>query len=614
MIFANDRRVATVMSYYGRLIPYVLRHRMGLLCILMLTAGTSVAAVLHPWPLKLLIDFALGDAELPESVRSGIQTLGLQTTASTLVVLVGAAALAVAVLALALDVTLTWVWSFVGQRMVYDLAADVFGRLQRLSLRFHGHRTVGDSLSRLTGDTYCLYGVTSELLVAPAQHLLTLVLIGVVAWSRDPGLTLLALAVAPVMAVSARFFGPRMKRRTKRSREAQSRLMSFVHQTLTAMPAVQAFGTESRNRHRYQDLADQSVATTMHGKVTSGSYGMVNALITASGTAVVMFVAGQRVLAGKLTVGDLMLFLPYLRMMQGSIKGLLGIYGKLKSVEAKIDRVMEVLDADDEVPEAPDAKALPARPLGQGAHVVIEAVTFGYEPDRPVLQDVTIEARPGQTIALVGPTGAGKTTVASLIPRFFDPWQGRVLFDGHDVRQLRLANLRQQIALVLQDPFLLPLSVAQNIAYGRPDAAEQEIINAAQAANADEFIEQLPDGYDTVIAERGATLSGGQKQRLAIARALLVDAPVLILDEPTSALDAQTESLLLQALERLMVGRTTFIIAHRLSTIRPADQIVVLDAGRVIENGTHQQLMDAKGHYHQMHRLQLSRTPMELKV
>jgi ATP-binding cassette subfamily B protein len=247
---------------------------------------------------------------------------------------------------------------------------------------------------------------------------------------------------------------------------------------------------------------------------------------------------------------------------------------------------------------------LPACAAGECGSVRFEGVTFGYEAGRAVLSDITLEARPGETIALVGATGSGKSTLVSLIPRFFDPWRGRVLIEGRDARDVQLASLRSRVALVLQEPFLLPLTVAQNIAYGRPQAGRAEIVEAARAANAEEFIEGLPQGYETVLGERGATLSGGQRQRLAIARALLKDAPILILDEPTSALDAHTESLLLEALERLMVGRTTFIIAHRLSTIRGAHRIAVLEAGRLVEFGTHRQLVGADGPFSRYHRLQ----------
>jgi ATP-binding cassette subfamily B protein/subfamily B ATP-binding cassette protein MsbA len=275
-------------------------------------------------------------------------------------------------------------------------------------------------------------------------------------------------------------------------------------------------------------------------------------------------------------------------------------------------RVLEVLDAKEEVRDAPGAKPLPQS--AKRGYVSLEGVTFGYKPGDPVLKDISLQAQPGEIIALVGATGVGKSTLVSLIPRFFDPWQGRVLFDQVDIRDVQLESLRSQIALVLQEPFLLPLTIAENIAYGRFDASREAIVAAASAANADSFIQRLPDGYDTVIGERGGGLSGGEKQRIAIARALLKDAPVLILDEPTSALDAQTEFLLLEALERLMAGRTTFIIAHRLSTIQRANRIVVLEQGKVVETGTHEELLAGNGYYKHLYKFHFNSTKIGVET
>jgi ATP-binding cassette subfamily B protein/subfamily B ATP-binding cassette protein MsbA len=562
--------------------------------------------------MKILVDYALGQAAIPPLVRSLSENLNLSLTPSLLVVVAAVSSLGLYILNATLDTSLNWAWSAIGQGMVYELAEKLFYRLQRLSLLFHSQRTVGDSLSRLTGDVYCGYTLFSAALISPGQHLLTLFTIGIVAWNLNPLLTLLTLAVAPIMGGSALVFGSHIKRRTRLNREAQSRLTSFVHQTLTAIPMVQAFARESYNTRQLKHMAVEAVAIAQRETLLKNTYGLANGAVTTVGNAIVLYVGGQQVLLGVMTVGSLLVFLAYLQSIQVAFKGLFSIYGTLQSVEANIDRVLEILDAKEGVRDAPGAKPLPARASGTRGQICLEGVTFGYEPDRPVLQNITLAARAGETIALVGATGAGKSTLVSLIPRFFDPWEGRVLFDGVDLRSVQLKSLRSQIALVLQEPFLLPLTVAQNIAYGKPGASQEEIVAAAKAAKADDFIQQLPQGYDTVLSERGAILSGGQKQRVAIARALLKDAPVLILDEPTSALDAQTETLLLEALDRLMQGRTVFIIAHRLSTILRANRIVVLEQGKIVEMGTHQELLAAAGLYKRLHSLQFPEPQQEV--
>jgi ATP-binding cassette subfamily B protein/subfamily B ATP-binding cassette protein MsbA len=322
------------------------------------------------------------------------------------------------------------------------------------------------------------------------------------------------------------------------------------------------------------------------------------------GTALMLVIGGLKVTEGDLTVGTLLIFLTYLASLYGPVETLAELGSSFANASARARRVFELLDSAEVIPEGSASLVMRSERAGGVGDVRFEAVTAGYERGRPVLEEVTFVARSGETVALVGPTGSGKSTLVSLLPRFLDPWQGRVTIGGQDVRELSLSSLRSHIGLVLQEAFLLPISVAANIAYGRPKASRADVIAAAEAANADEFIRQLPEGYDTVLGERGATLSGGQSQRVAIARALLKDAPILILDEPTSALDANTEASLLVALERLMRGRTTFIIAHRLSTIRHADNIIVLDRGRVIETGTHENLSHSGGHYQRVCSLQ----------
>jgi len=586
------------MSRYGRLFRYVFRYWPGLLCIVGLTVAMSAVAALQPWPLKLLVDHALGDAAVSDSLRSALAGMSLSPTPTVLVVLSALASVALFALNSGLNIGVTWAWATAGQRMVYDLAADLFLHLQRLSLLFHSQRSVGDSLSRLTGDTYCVYALTEGTIVAPLQQVLTLVAITAIAWQLDAQLTLLALSVAPVMAASSLIFGRQLKRRSRLKREAKARLVAVVHQALTAVPMVQAFAAERQNTQRFEQAAAEAVRVNQRGALALSGFNLVNGLTTTVGTAIVLYAGGQRVLSGAMSVGTLLVFLVYLRSMHGATKGLLSIYGKLKTVEASIDRVLEVLETQEEVRDAPDARPLPVPRAAPRGHVRLDGIRFGYEPGRPVLHRVNLEAKPGETLALVGPTGAGKSTLVSLIPRFFDPWEGRVLVDGHDAREVLISSLRANVSIVLQEPFLLPLTIAENIAFGRPEATRREVVAAAEAANADEFIRRMSEGYETVIGERGATLSGGERQRLSIARALLKDTPILILDEPTSALDAQTEWLLMEAVKKLMRGRTTFIIAHRMSTIRRADRIVMLENGQIVEEGTHGELVALNGRYH----------------
>jgi ATP-binding cassette subfamily B protein/subfamily B ATP-binding cassette protein MsbA len=585
---------------YRLLLAYALAGRKGWGLIVFVMLLSSGVALLQPWPMQVVMDYVLGEQPLPEWLaRFANHVPGAASPRALLAWSVLAGLLIFAANAAA-DVVLTRAWIQVGQRMVYRLAGDLFGHIQRRSLLFHSRNPVGDSMSRITGDSWAAYKVVDTLLLTHSYALVLAAGTVIVMARLDLRLTLLALAVAPVMAGSSFLVGRQIRLAARARREIEARLQSHLQQTLSGIPVVQGFAQEQREQQRFEELTTAALAAQRRGLLVSSLNGLASGLAATLGTGAVLWLGAHDVLQGRLSLGGLLVFLAYLIALQEHVKSFLAVYTTLQEVGPSADRVLEMLRAELEVADRPGARPLPAV---QG-HVRLEAVSFGYEPGQPVLCNVTLEVLPGQTVAVVGATGAGKTTLVSLVPRFFDPWEGCVLIDGHDVRDVQLKSLREQVGLVLQEPFLFPFTIAENITYGRPGATRQQIEDAARAANLHDFVRQLPQGYDTVIGERGATLSGGERQRLSIARALLKDAPILILDEPTSAIDAETERLLLEALQRLMKGRTTFIIAHRLSTVRNADHIVVLDEGQVVETGTHRDLLARGGRYARLHRLQ----------
>jgi len=574
------------MTRFVRLLPYIRRQRGWLLVIVAVGLLAAAVTAAEPWPLKLLADVALGDAAAPSWLATALDTVGLGAEPMTLIIAAAAATVAVFTTLALLEAALSWMWTRVGQAMMYDLAADMVAHLLRQNVAHHRRHEVGDRLSRITGDIWCVFGFVQGVLIAPLQHAATAVFIAVLAWRLDPLLTLVLLGVAPLLALAARYFGPRLKQRAREGQEARARLTSFIQQTLIAIPVVQAFHTAAGNRKQFDRLADDATTATQAGVFYRGAYRSLTGTLTTVGFAAVLIVGGARVIDGRLSLGSLLVFLAYVRSLQASSAWLLAVWSQAKTAEASLDRVLDVLDADEHLHEADDATPLPGHaPDSGGVAVALDRVTFGYLDGRPVLKNVTLHAPAGALVAIVGPTGSGKSTLAALVPRLFDPWEGGVSIAGRDVRSLTLDACRDAVAVVPQEPLLLPGTLAENIAYARPDAARRDIERAARAAGMGAWLDTLPGGLDTAVGERGVTLSGGQRQRVAIARAILKDAPVVVLDEPTAALDAETEARVMSAITGGLGPRTTIVIAHRLSTIRDADTVYVLEGGEVVEYG-----------------------------
>lgn len=591
-------------GWWLKLLHYALAEWRGLIFIGLATlAGISVKLV-APWPLKLIVDYALVKKSLPEGL-SWIQILPGSSTAHGLLAWLAATTVLLFLAKRLLKIVKAYVQAGTSSRMKYNLATDVFHQLQNRSLIFHGKRRVGDLMKRVSGDCDCVTELVMSVYLPVVTSLVTLVSMFLVMWQLNSTLALFAVGLALPLGLVTRHFARPLSELSYEGQELQGELMSHAEQTLTAMPVVQAYQREQAEVQRFRSLAKQIIQMTLRTGLCQEKFTISTNGLTSLATAVVMVVGGLSVLDGSMTIGTLLVLMSYFAALYSPIESFAYMGTGFATARSGARRVLGILESEEDyVQEAPNAQPLPRLRRGQRGHICLEGVTFGYEPDHPVLRDVSLEARPGEVVALVGRTGAGKSTLASLITRLHDPWTGTIRFDGVDLRELQLESLRDSVSIVLQEPFLFRMSIAENIAYGRPDASRDEIVAAAQAASADGFIQRLPRGYDTIIGERGITLSGGEKQRLSLARALLKDAPVLILDEPTSALDAQTEFTLLNAMERLMQGRTTFVIAHRLSTIRKADRIVVLDEGRVVESGSHDELLSIRGKYAQLQQWQ----------
>ncbi len=602
---AGPGRAAGTWTITTRLLRQFIPGQRGKIVLgLVLVLGASGMALLRPWPLKLVLDSLLGHVPLPawlHLVDSRLHAfVGPIVSPGYLLLLeLCVGLLLIEILSGAFNVLSTYVLSSVALRMVFRLRCAVFDHLQTLSLRFHIANPVGDSMYRVTWDTYSVQTVFNAF-VQSLTAAVTLVGIATVMLTCNLTVALITLLVAVPLTFLIRRFDRPMTEQSMRVHEHESRVSSRVQQALSGIRAVLAFGRESVESAAFREKAGATLGANLRLVVIQTVSQACVGLVLAAGTASVIWVGAENVMSGRLTPGDLVLLITYAAMVFKPLETLAYTAATLQGAAAGGRRVYEILDA---VPDVRDARGATA--LGRvTGNLEFENIWFQYEPGRPVLRDINLSVRSGTSVALVGPSGTGKSTLVNLLMRFYDPGAGRIAVDGRDLRTVTLSSLRQNIALVSQEPILFCATIRENIAYGRPEASFEEIQAAAAAAGIHDFIAGLPQQYETLLAENGATLSCGQRQRLSIARAFLKDAPILILDEPTSALDAETEEALTVAIRDLSRGRTTLIIAHRLSTIRFADEVVVMQDGTVAERGTFAGLLARSGAFARLYHLQ----------
>ncbi len=581
-------------DFAWKFLPYLRPYRgrfVWALIQVLLIAGFDL---LKPWPLQLVIDHVLGGKPLAAPWLAGLSPGALLAVACVGLVVVNMGA---GLLALLHNYTTIGV----GQRMVNDLRGALYAHLQRLSLAFHSRQKVGDLMYRITADSFAVQTMIMNGLLPILSALVLLAGMLVVLIPLDPGLTLLSLTVVPALFLLIAVFNRRIAGIATEVRERESMVYTLVQWAMSSIKVVQAFTKEEEEYGRFIGASRASLQATLRLYSWQTLYsGAVNTLV-AIGTALVVYAGARSVLSGRLSLGQLVVFISYLAQLYVPVNQITQSWGLIAGARIGARRCFEILETEADLKDG--WRGFPA----QGAQGAVEwrKVSFRYRPELPVLREVSVKVRAGMRVAVVGATGAGKSTLLSLLPRFFDPSSGSVLVDGVDVREYRLKPLRQQIAMVLQPPLVFPVSVRDNIAYGRPDADDAAIERAAQLARIHELIMSLPQGYDTVLGENAA-LSEGEKQRLTIARAILRDAPILILDEPTSALDAATEAMVMEGIARLTQGRTTFIIAHRLSTVRSADLILVLRDGVIAEQGGFAELLRQGGVFAELHKTQFA--------
>jgi len=575
-------------------------RRRALAVILAAMLVQTVMSLAAPWPLKIVIDTVIGNRRQPEWINWLLTMLGGAAHKGHIAVAAAIATVLIAVVTGAAMYAVSYFTESLSQSIGNDLRVRLYSHLQQLSLAYYDTTRVGTILSTLTSDVQTIQSFASTATLNIVTNTLTVVGMIVVMLLCRWDFTLIAVAVTPLLFLFVLRVNKAVRTAVREVRTHQSDLTAILQEGLQSIQVVQAFGREDHQAAQVRAASMNTVMAWLNARRVSSLLSPIVGMAIALCTGLVLWRGSLLILAGTMTVGALTVFLAYLAKFFQPIRDLAQMTNTIAQVSVAFERVVALMDTDKVIPET----ATPTDPSQLRGEIIFNHVAFGYDPELPVLRDISVTIKPGEMVGIVGATGCGKSTIASLIPRFRDPDAGGITIDGVDVRDYALRKLRAQIGFVLQDTVLLRGTVRDNIGFGRPDATEDEIVEAAKLANAHEFITRMPNGYDSVVGDRGMTLSGGQRQRIGIARALIRDNPILILDEPTAALDAESEHLVVEALERLVAGRTVIAIAHRLSTLRNADKIIVVEDGVVSEDGSHDHLLALDGVYAQLHHLQ----------
>ena len=582
-------------------------YRGSLMIILAAMVVQTAMSVAAPWPLKVILDNVVGEHKLPHWLDDFLRPFMSSGTKMQIAAAAAVVTILIALLGAAASYLANYYTTSVGQWVANDLRLRTYHHLQQLSLNYYNTHEMGTLLSTLTADVQTIQNFASSSTLGILVDMLTIVAMLIIMFWLNWDFTLIAVGVTPFMLLMVSRFKKAVKKATHEVRKQQSNIVAVVQQGLESMRVVKAFGRQDLEQEELSEVSKATVEAALKARRVKALLSPIVAVTVSLCTAFVLWRSSSLILKGAMTAGALTVFLSYLSKFFKPVQDLATMTNTIAQTAVGVERVRAILEANDVIQERPEARD----PQPLKGEIKFENVAFAYNQDAPVLTDVNFEIKAGQMVGVVGPTGGGKSTIVSLIPRFYDPSAGKVSVDGVDIRNYKIHGLRNQIAYVLQETVLFRGTVAENIAYGRGSATRDEIVGAAKLANADEFIAKMPHGYDTMVGDRGDTLSGGQRQRIGIARALIRNNPILILDEPTAALDTESEQLVMEALERLMKGRTVITIAHRLSTIRNSDKIVVLKGGVVAEEGTHDELMAKSGVYAELYHIQFDKPPVQ---